>query len=180
MKKLIIILIACIFLYSSGSASARSITKGPNNRGVKFSYEGFPVGPYGVVRFDLECVKNWGGETGGVAEVIAWYVDGSGLEKKSVVANCHVSGGLDGARHWSKGDAKTITIPVPLKDANIRAYIAYTDVSNLNDFTAHLSGEINKAVDKVSAGLVKHPLKLGQTLQQAVAPTGGDKLSFNN
>jgi hypothetical protein len=82
-----------------GNALAGSISKGRDNRGVKLMYDGLSLGSNGVVRFSLECVKNWGGQVSGVATVVAYYLDASGeIKEKSDSVSCDVRGGPDGAR----------------------------------------------------------------------------------
>lgn len=178
MKNLFVAIAAVLSLTFAGYSSAGSISKGPDNRGVKLTYEGFNLGSNGVVRFSLECVKNWGGQTGGVATVVAYYLDSDEVKKESGSVSCHVRGGIDGARKKSRGSAKSITIPVPLSEAEVRVYIDYEETSNIDDALKHIENEVNKAVEKVTGGVVKKPLSVGETLEQAVAPAGGDVLTF--
>ena len=179
MKKSTIVLATLLSLSFVGSASAGSILKGRDNRGVTLNYEGFNLGSNGVVRFSLDCVKNWGGQTGGVATVVAYYLNASGEIKDSKASvSCHVNGGVDGARHHSTGSAKDIKVPVPLSEAEVRAYIDYKEISNIDDALTHIENEVNKAVEKATLGEVRKPLSVGKTLEQAVAPAGGSKLTF--
>jgi hypothetical protein len=157
------------------NAFAGSIPKG----GVTLNYEGLNLGQNGVVRFSLECVKNWGGQTGGVATVVAYYLDESGeVKEKSDSVSCHVKGGIDGARKKSSGSSKSVNIPVPLSQAEVRAYIDYKETSNIDDALKHIENEVNKSVEKATLGAMKKPLSVGKSLEQAVAPAGGDKLTF--
>jgi hypothetical protein len=71
-----------------------------------------------------------------------------------------------------------VKIPVPLSEAEVRAYIDYRETSNIDDALKHLENEVNKAVEKATGGEVKKSLSDGKTLEQAVAPAGGDKMTF--
>lgn len=158
---------------------AGSISKGRNNRGVELKYEGFDIGGNGVVRFSLECVKNWGGQVGGLARVSAYYIDNDGnVQEKYDSVSCHVRGGIDGARKRSDSEAKSITVPVTLDKAVIKAYINYQETDNISDFLNKINDVLNEAVENATGGVVKKPLSLGESLEQAVAPAGGDKLTF--
>jgi hypothetical protein len=179
MKKSIVVMTALLSLTFVGNALAGSISNGSDDRGVKLNYEGLNLGSKGVVRFSLECVKNWGGQTGGVATVVAYYLDASGeIKQASDSVSCHVKGGLDGARKRSTGSAKSVTIPVPLSEAEVRAYIDYKDISNTDELLKHIENEVNKAFKKATLGAVGPLISVGKTLEEAVAPVGGVKLTF--
>lgn len=179
MKKSIVVMATLLSLTFFGNAIAGSISKGPDNRGVKLNYEGFNLGSKGAVRFSLECVKNWGGQTRGVASVVAYYLDASGeIKQVSDTVSCHVAGGLDGARKKSTGIAQSITIPVPLSEAEVRAYIDYKDISNIDDALRHIENQVNNAVEKATGGEAKQLISVGKKLEEAVAPAGGEKLIF--
>ncbi|SKC49659.1 hypothetical protein SAMN06296058_0728 [Pseudoxanthomonas indica] len=111
--------------------------------------------------------------------MVAYYLDESGeIREKSESVSCYVNGGLDGERKKQRGEAKSITIPVPLSQAEVRAYVDYKETSNIDDALEHLGNEVNKGIERVTSGEVKKPLSVGKTLEQAVAPAGGDKLTF--
>ncbi len=175
----LVVMAALLSLTFVGNALAGSISKGRDNRGVELTYEGFNLGSNGVVRFSLECVKNWGGQVGGAAYVVAFYLDDSDKVKEiSDSCSCYVRGGDDGARKKSKGSAKTLKIPVPLSEAEVRVYIDYKETSNIDDTLKKLENVVNKTIEDATRGVVKKPLTVGKTLEQAVAPAGGDKLTF--
>ncbi|CAN4277586.1 hypothetical protein H4W19_12720 [Pseudoxanthomonas mexicana] len=179
MKRLCLAAFALLPLLVAFNASAGSLIKGRDNRGVRLDYESLSMGGSGAVRFSLECVKNWGGQVGGVATVVAYYLDGAGeIREKSESVSCHVKGGLDGERRKRRGVAKSITIPVPLSQAEVRAYVDYEETSNIDDALEHLGNEVNKGIERVTSGEVRKPLSVGKTLEQAVAPAGGDKLAL--
>ncbi len=160
-------------------ATAGDLSKGPDNRGVRLFYEGFNISTNGVVRFSLQCIKNWGGQVGGVATIVAYYIDSSGnVQEKNQTVTCHVSGGPDGARKKSTSAAATLTIPVSITNAEVRAYVDYEETTNIEDALNHIENELNKSIETASGGFIKKPLSISTTLEQAVAPAGGDKLSF--
>ncbi|WP_434141333.1 hypothetical protein JQR84_23515 (plasmid) [Pseudomonas luteola] len=179
MKNSMIAISGLFALSIIGNTLAGTLSKGRDNRGVTLEYEGLEMGSNSAVRFSLKCVKNWGGEVTGAASVVAFYIDKSNiLQQVSNQVSCHVKGGLDGARKSRSGEVKTITIPVPIAQAQVRAYIDYQEISNTEAAVNHLQGELNKIVEKSTLGLVKKPLSMGTSLEQAVIPAGGDKLAF--
>ena len=179
MKNIIAVGAVFLFLLFSGSVLASEVSKGPGHAGIKLLYEGFNLGSNGVIRFSLECAKNWGGQVGGIALVSAFYLDDSGLiVEKSERVSCHVSGGLDGATHKSNGGAKNLKIPVSLSEANVRAYLDYKETTNIADALKNIENSINQTFEEATRGIVKQPLTIGQSLEQAVAPTAGYQLAF--